>query len=363
MKREQQRQAAQLAFVASGAELEVGRAADCPLPVAELAATRGDEPWVVAELKGGLTARVFRIRAAGRDWTLKQARTPCLVQNVDGQTSFLNEVQRRADISRLQNNPATADRMAAVVATQYASFRHGIMVSPWIEGQPVAAWDAERLRQLFAVISELLLAGLFEWDFCPGNILDDGQVRLFDFGYMYRFDPLQDFNSNGRDTPLFHAVERFETRNYFACLLQMEQQLGQAAAIEALRLEKEIALEAYQRLLSQLMARGVHPQVSAWLQNIIQSWQQALRYDMASLYLSEGWRSHRLDLMDDLHGRTCTAMTLRRLDWLQGAAHDHGRELARLGALFWGDAGASPLQLQHMLEQAREDALRWQVQT
>lgn len=361
MKREQQRQAAQLAFVASGAELEVGRAVDCPLPPEQLAATRGDEPWVIEELKGGLTARVFHIRAAGRDWTLKQARVPCLVQNVDGQTSFLNEVQRRADISLLQNNAATADRMAAVVATQYASLRHGIILSPWIEGQPVHEWDASRLQQLFALISELLLAGLFEWDFCPGNILDDGHIRLFDFGYMYRFDPLQDFNSNGRETPLFHGAERFETRNYFACLLQMEQQQGLAAALAALRLEKEIALDAYQRLLSQLMARGVHPEVSAWMQDIIQRWRQALRYDMDGLYLAEGWRSHRLDLMDDLHGQTCTGMTLRRLDWLQQAARDHGAELVRLGALFWDDATASPLQLQQMLEQARAQALRWQV--
>lgn len=361
MNYEQQRQAAQLAFVASGEELEVGRAEDCPLPVAQLMATTGAEDYVLQQLDSGLTAQVFRLRLGGRDWTLKKARTPCLVQNVDGQTSFLNEVQRRADISRLQDNPATADRLAAAVRTVYASFRRGIIVSPWIDGEMVSTWDERRLQQMFALMGELILAGLFEWDFCPGNVLDDGQIRLFDFGYMYRFDPLRHFNSNGCDTPLFHAAERFETRNYFAFLLRIEQEQGQDAALAALRLEKQLALESYQWLLAQLKARGVQPQVEQWLQDIIARWQQALRYDMAGLYLAEGWRSHRLDLLDDLHGRSCTPMTLRRLDWLERTVREHDRDLRRHQALFWDDAPCNQIQLLQRLHEARALAVQWQL--
>ncbi len=53
-----------------------------------------------------------------------------------------------------------------------------------------------------------------EWDLCSGNLLVDRQEQLwlFDFGYMYPFDPLREFNSNGLADPLFHFVERFETR-------------------------------------------------------------------------------------------------------------------------------------------------------
>ena len=97
MNREQARREAQLAFLASGAELEIGRPEECPIPPEALAGVQGREPFVVSELQGGLTARVFRLRLAGRDWTLKRARVPALVRNVDGQTSFLNELQRRAD--------------------------------------------------------------------------------------------------------------------------------------------------------------------------------------------------------------------------------------------------------------------------
>ncbi len=361
MNREQTRHAEQLAFVASGAELEVGQAQDCPLPVEQLAATTGSEDYVISDLGGGLTAHVYHIQAAGQEWTLKRARAECLVQNVDGQTSFLNEVQRRADITQLKNNPATADRMAAVVDTQYASFQHGIILSPWIAGVPVENWDERQLTELFAAMSELLLAGLFEWDFCAGNLLDDGHIRLFDFGYMYRFDPLQDFNSNGRDAPLFHGAERFETRCYFAHLLNLEQTQGQTAALSAYRLEKEIALAAYQRLLAQLKVRGVHAAVAEWLQGFITRWQHALRYDLASLYLSEGWRSHRLDLDDDLRGQTCTPLTLKRLDWLETTARENYRELKSLDAFFWHDADLSASALLAELNAARPKVEGWQI--
>lgn len=362
LSREAQRHAAQLAFVASGEDLQVGSAADCPCPPAQLAATTGREPYVVQDLGGGLTAHVYRLRLAGQDWTLKRARERCLVNNVDGQTSFLNEVQRRADISAVQRNPATADRLAQVVATQYASYRQGIILSPWIAGVPITEWTETRLRQLFAVLSELLLAGLFEWDLCGGNLLDDGQIRLFDFGYMYRFDPLTEFNSNGLADPLFHGAERFETRHFFAYLLQLEQTQGTAAALAAFRLEKTIALAAYEKLWAQLQARGASAVVLHWWQAIIQRWRQALAGDLPALYLSEGWRSHRLDLDDDLRGQTCTPMTLRRLHWLQQAVREHWPTLQRLQALFWHDAELSAQALQQELAEAEIKVQRWQVQ-
>ena len=45
-----------------------------------------------------------------------------------------------------------------------------------------------------------------------------------------RVDPLRAFNSNGTATPQFHAAERFETRQYFACLLALTLAGGAGAA-------------------------------------------------------------------------------------------------------------------------------------
>jgi len=310
---------------------------------------RGDEPWVCEAFDGGLTARVFRSRAAGRDWTLKKARVSAGVHNVDGQTSFLNEIQRRADLTRLKAEPGGAHRFAGIVDTQYASLRRGILLSPWIEGRIARDWDERSLGQLFEQLVELYLAGLFEWDLCPGNILDDGRrTMLFDFGYMYRFDPLTQFNSAGDGTsePMFHPVERFESRNFCAWLLEKEQNEGLGAAVLAFQREKAVAIPAYERLHAELAARRARPAMVERFAALAARWREALRADAAALYLAENWRSHVLDLEDDLHGRSCTPLTLRRADWLLAALKDHSDALAAGDAFFWADRGRTRSELE-----------------
>ena len=360
--REQARRAAQLAFLASGEEIEVGDAADCPLPVDALANVRGDEPWVKAALAGGLTARVYRVHAEAREWTLKRARERMLVQNADGQTSFLNEVQRRRDFALLHADQPVRKRFCGIVQTRYASLRRGIILSPWIEGAPVAEWDRARLVALFDQLVELLLAGLFEWDLCPGNIVGEGaHLTLFDFGYMYRFDPLTEFNSNGRDTPLFHGAERFETRNYFAFLLGIERSRGLDAALGAFREEKAIALAAYRRLARELAVRGAAREVTDWLRASILRWEDGLAGDLSALYLAEGWRSHLLDLEDDLHGKTATPVTLQRADWLLSAVDAHFPQLESQGALFGDYVGLSRQAIIDRIAAKRAQAADYQV--
>ena len=279
------------------------------------------------------------------------------MQNLNGQTSFLNEVQRRAELQALKQQPAWSEALSGIVATQYASYRQGLLLSPWIAGETVQKWDERRLLQLFASLSALLQLGFFDWDLCPGNLLYDGQIRLFDFGYMYRFDPLCEFNSNGLLTPQCHAAERFETRSYYAYLLDLEQRQDSAVALSALELEKRIALDCYQRLRQTLAQREASHNVLTWLDGIIGDWQQALRHDLDSLYLREAWRSHWSDLDDDLQGQTCTALTLQRLDWLTDCLDAQATDLQRLDLL--QDRPVTAWRQQ--LEQAREQAMAWQV--
>ncbi|WP_313482908.1 hypothetical protein [Stutzerimonas kunmingensis] len=326
------RRQAQLAFLASGTEFRLGRAEDCPLPPAELAAVTGNEPWVRDCLDDGLTARVYRVQLDGRDWALKVARRPCRVQNPDGQTSFLNELQRRRDLARLMRTPEQAERLAGIVPTQYASLQQGIVLSPWVEGQRIERWDERQLVELFDLLIALLLAGLFEWDLAPGNTLDDGRIRLFDFGYLYPFDPLRHYNSDGLASPGFHPAERFETRQLFACLLRMEQE-SETWALANFELEKRIALDAYQRLHRELAARGASQGVLDWLSGLMRRWRKALAGDLGGLYLQEAWRSHWLDVKDDLSGQSCTPLTLQRLAWLRAKATAQHVDLLTSGAL------------------------------
>ena len=74
LSRAEARQASQLAFANSGAELEVGQQAALPLPLTELIAITPDSPWVVQHFAGGLTAEVFHLLIEGRHYTLKKKR-------------------------------------------------------------------------------------------------------------------------------------------------------------------------------------------------------------------------------------------------------------------------------------------------
>jgi len=311
---ETQRRRRQVAWAASGRELSVGEVADCPLPPEELLRLEGGHPAVREVHDSGLTAQVLRVQAQGRDWAVKRARAVCKVQGVDGQTSFLNEVQRRAEMAAL---PPL--QRPGLCPTVYASLRRGLVVSPWIEGRRVDDWDEAGLRQLFDIGLTLLRNGFFEWDFCPGNVLrDDREVWLFDYGYLYRFDPLRHFNSagTGLNVPQHHLAERIESRHVFGWLLRVEREAGEAAALRGFRMEKRVALEAYERLRRELAAEGADAVVLAWLDGFIDDWRVALAGSLEGLYLREAWRSHAADLEDDLKGQTCTPLSLQRADWL-----------------------------------------------
>jgi hypothetical protein len=50
---------------------------------------------VVQVYGSGLTGEVYRLRIAGKEYNLKKRRAVAGVANLNGQLSFLNEVQRR----------------------------------------------------------------------------------------------------------------------------------------------------------------------------------------------------------------------------------------------------------------------------
>lgn len=343
---EQARQRHRLELWQDSTEIIIGSEQGLPWTFDQLAAIDGSEPFVRQKLDSGLTAFVYQLEFDGKYYALKQARPRCLVQNVDGQTSYLNEILCRQQIESIRAEHP--DSFAAITRTYAASLRKGVMLTEWIEGEPIREWDQRKLEQVFMAGAELLLAGLFEWDYCAGNLLDDGKnLRLFDFGYTYPFDPLCHFNSagNGDDVPMFHLAERFETRNYFGYLLGIEQKQGLGAALAAFRLEKEVALQAYLGLQQTLHHRGANTNVINWYAGYIAQWSTALRGDLHRLYLYEGWRSHVLDLDDDLRGQTCTPMTLQRSAWILTALQQHFEELKSMGAFFWHDVGRSREQL------------------
>lgn len=358
---DQRRQRDNLAFIAEGREFSFGSSAELPRPAAELAALQPDSLGVDRVCTGGLTAVVLRWQEGGRSWAVKQARPRCLVQNPDGQTSFLNELHRHAELAALRRQGVP---LPGLVEPVYGSLRQGLIVSPWVDGGRVEAWDRRQLTQVYQSGLALMRSGLFEWDFSPGNVLDDGrQTWLFDFGYMYRFDPLREFNSagTGPHARQFHLAERIETRNLFGWLLGLEAAHGPEGALPAFRMAKEVALAACAEWLAWLQAAGAQPEVRAEVRATMDRWERALAGDLAALYLAEGWRSHSLDLDDDLRGQTCTPMTLARADWLLAAAAGAHAELQRSGMLLPEEAALGLQGLVACYRGRKAQAQAWQV--
>jgi hypothetical protein len=297
-----QRQQANLAFIASGADLAFGSAAALPLPVATLKALTAQSPGVESVRDGGLTAEVLCLHHAGRRWAVKRARPECRVRNADGQTSFLNELQRHADLAALA--------LPGVVRPVYGSLREGLVVSQWIDGQHPGVLDERQSRTLLEAACALVEHGCFEWDFSGGNLLDDGErIWLYDFGYCYRFDPLTQLNSggHGRDCPQHHPAERIEGRHLFGALLDAG---SDAAALPHFMSFKRQAVSAYEALADRLAARGATAQVLAHYRGLAARWRQALRENPARLYLADAWQAHSSDLADRLAARGATAQVL-----------------------------------------------------
>lgn len=320
-----QRQQADLALLASGDEFSFGDVSALPLPVATLRALQAASPGVVALHDGGLTAEVLCLESDGRRWAVKRARPECRVRNIDGQTSFLNELRRHAELASLG--------LPGVLRPVWGSLQAGLIVSPWIDGRHPGVLDERQARSLLATGCALIEHGFFEWDYCAGNLLDDGErLWLYDFGYCYRFDPLTQLNTagTGSDHPQFHLAERIESRLLFGALLEAGS--DRDALPHFLRF-KRLAAEAYEDLARRLERRSARSLVVTHYRHLARQWRTALDEAPERLYLRCAWQAHANDLADDLHGQTCTPRTLARAQWLQQTLCDHGPALQQAGVL------------------------------
>ncbi|WP_394126622.1 AarF/UbiB family protein [Vibrio hepatarius] len=358
-----QRQKQQQEFDQSEQNLIVGSEQQCPLSPEQLAMTTADSEYVVETFESGLTAQVFHIRIDGQDYTLKKKRPQAKVQNLDGQYSFLNEVQRRFDFQTQKNNPNSAPDFQHIVETIYANYRLGIIVSEWVEGTPVQELTNDLLAQIFSTLLACESIGLFEWDLCSGNLLvnEQGQLKLFDFGYMYRFEPLQHFNSNGLSDPLFDACERFETRFLSGWLL--EKEYSQIESLQIFKAVKRQALRMLEDKRDWLAANQAKPEVIERVQASIEKVETALSSDakLEHLFTLEMFRSHVLDIEDDLEGKSCTAMTIKRVQFVLAMLEQHYDLLLEGGALFYQNQGQSQTELIGSYLEKRQLVERYQL--
>lgn len=329
----------QLEILGSGIEIELGDIKKLPLSIEEIKKIDKNSNYVSEYFGGGLTGEVFKISVNGKDYTLKKVREEILVKNIDGQTSFLNEVQRRKDFERAKQEDKEAYK--AVVNTIYASLNHGFILSEWIEGEKIYRYNREIYKNIFNTMLNVEISGNFECDYAHGNLLiqEDGTVRIFDFGYMYPFDIRNDYNSDGKEIPLFHIVERFETRNYMQYLMDLGENYGIKLVLKEFREEKEEAISVYKKKLEYLDKNNGSEDIKNWISSFIKLWEQGIETEksLKLLYDLESFRSYVLDIEDDLGGKSCNPDTMKKLEKVIETLEKDYDYLKMHNGFFWGD--------------------------
>jgi|GEM_PF-1795577 len=358
-----ERQKKQKVFEESGTNIILGNIGDFD-PIISLVKEKivvgyeNEDVKVLASFENGLTAKVYQVLYKGKCYNLKVKRVPSLVKNIDGETSFLNEVQRRKDFEELRKGNLVIDK--GVVKTLYANYREGIILSEWIKGEEIKEYTRDIFRSLFTLTWYFEKSGVMEWDLCSSNILlSNKQVKLFDFGYAYTYDPLTEYNSEGNKLPLFNSVERFETRSFMPYLLEKNE--GEILSIY--RVEKEEAIRIYEEKLNWLIKNEASEDLIETAKEQLRKWRQGLTNleELKKLYRVESIRSYVLDIHDDVSGKSCTPKTLLKIKKvIELIRTDHEFFLSE-DAYLWDDKLLSRQQLLKKYEKLYEIANLYQV--
>ncbi len=204
--------------------------------------------------------------------------------------------------------------MESIIDTIYAGYLDQFILSPWVEGYEVRGYNREILDNLFLTLFNMEKVGVFEYDLCSGNILvqDDKKIKFFDFGYAYKFDPLTEYNPDGKDIPHFHMAERFETRSFMQHLVDISETINLDKALEVFKMEKETALKYYKLKFLWLKENVAEQDVIDHVKYYIGLWESSI-YDnilLRKLYDMDLFRSFILDIEDDVSGKSCNPDTI-----------------------------------------------------
>lgn len=352
----------QLSFLNSKEEIEVGSKEDLPLPVEVLKKIDQDSPWVEKVFQG-LTTIVYKIKIDGKYYALKKKREKILVQGVDGQTSFLNEIQRRKDFESLKKTALELNEI--IVETSYASLNHGFILLPWIRGQHISQLNKDIYENLFYSLYCMECNGFFEWDLSWGNMLlvNGSQIKLFDFGYTYLYNPLLEYNSLGKEKPVFHGVERFESRMFMTYLIDQEEKILEDKVLDEYKVEKEVALKYYIKKLRWLEKHRADDDIIAWTKGIIKLWEWGLRDNdsLKELYILESFRSYVVDVSADISGKSCSPMTIKKVNRVLELLNNEYDLLKENKGLFWGDELLSKQNLIDKYRRSKSRAEKYQL--
>ncbi len=314
---------------------------------------------VEKNFNNGLTSLVYKIKVKDKFFALKKAREDTKVASIDGKMAFLNEIFIRDKIENLRKEDIKG--LEGFVKTIYANFRDGIILSEWLDGETIKFFDKEILENIFYNLYNLDINGIFEYDLCLGNFLvaPDKKVYMYDFGYAYFFDPLKEYNPDGREFIMANIGERFETRCFMHYLYTLEKSGNDYLKI--FKLEKEILNKYFNLKLEYLISHKAKDEIISYYKDEIKNIEKACKNekDLINLYYNNKVRSFILDIYDDLHGKTCTPNTLEKAKFILNELKTNINKIKKI--LFWDDAKMNLKQLLDKYEKILEDVKKYQI--
>jgi hypothetical protein len=128
------RQEEMILFDESNKNIIIGDSSTLPLSLEQLLDIDflKENGYIKQVYDNGLTATVYKLFINNEFYNMKIKREHSLVKNVDGKTSFLNEVLRRQNMEKIRKDNILINQ--GVVKTLYCNYRKGILFSKWIEG-------------------------------------------------------------------------------------------------------------------------------------------------------------------------------------------------------------------------------------
>ena len=212
---------------------------------------------------------------------------------------FYNNILNKRDFKIMRNFGKDASKVSFLGDTIFASFRDGMILYPMTRHTEIVKYTPEIFQKVFAVIEELEISGLFEWDFSREKLLFDGEtVLLNDHSTMFKYDPKTE-RSSRRNTPDYiYGAERFETRHFFDYLVVNPDGLSEDEKMSLYKIEKEQLLKHFESKYARLQKMKARHTIINWNLNRIEKLRRMLASDLMleRTYIAEMFRSLSLEL-------------------------------------------------------------------
>lgn len=208
----------------------------------------------------GCTSIVYRYNYESHSYAIKVKRKDI--------PQFPKDLYYSFDIEMAFRFVSQIFEINGICKTLYTNNSPKVMISDWISGcyiKNMNAIDVTAVAHAFELMLDLQKMGFFIFDLNMSNIkYKDGMPYLYDFGYVYPFNPRIECNPytiNRVPDMYFDNLERYKTTHIMRYISNIERTNGSLVAIQQYELFADIFLQYQQKWLLYLKERDA----AAWL--------------------------------------------------------------------------------------------------